>query len=87
MAQAIVPEKPTVTFVQGRLWTRRVVRATCGLLPLIPFYFSAAPDRAWPTAIPIVFIMLSALAIVLRLVERPRMIREARSTGPIPIIR
>jgi hypothetical protein len=87
MAQAIVPEKPTVVLVQGRPWTRRAVWVTCGLLPFIPFYFHAGPSRAWSGAIPIAFIVVSGVAVLLRVVERPRPIREVRSAGRIPINR
>lgn len=87
MAQAIVHQKPTVAIVRGRLWTRRVLCASCWLLPFITFYFVAAPGRTWPTAVLGAFVILSLLAILLRLVERPREIRDVRATGTIPIIR
>jgi len=87
MARAIVPDKPTVHFVQGRLWTRRCVWAACWLLLFSPIGFVAFPERTWRIALATAFISFSLLALLLRLVERPRQIREVRSLGRIPIIR
>jgi hypothetical protein len=85
MANSIIPETPDETWVLGRPWARRASRGALVLLAISAYCLLRASPAF--TTVAVTFVVVGLVAVILRFTERPRRIREVRSTRQIPIIR